>query len=147
MRRSASLSLFLAILSVFSGYLLSSATWIGRVGISLFHQEYEFLKSWWKAGLLVFVVLMLLYMLQSAIQKYGSKSISILVDVVALIAAFIGLYLTYDDFRKDLSHRWMGERFHIGAYLFWIGWMVVSIYLLVNKKNKQSMKKKIGMDV
>jgi hypothetical protein len=57
------------------------------------------------------------------------------------------LYLTYNDFRQDLSHRLMGERFHIGAYLVWIGWMIISIYLLLTRKISRALNKKVGMDV
>lgn len=147
MRRSASLTLFLALLSVVSGYLLSKASWIGKVGISLFYQEYEFLKVWWQGALLVFGVLIFLYALQSLVQRMASKSIATAVHLFALVAAFTGLYLTYDDFRQSVSHRWMGERFHIGAYLIWIGWMVISIYLLLSRKNAKAMKEKVGMDM
>lgn len=147
MRRSASLTLFLALLSVVSGYLLSKASWIGKVGISLFYQEYEFLKVWWQGALMVFGVLIFLYTLQSLVQRMASKSIATAVHLFALVAAFTGLYLTYDDFRQSVSHRWMGERFHIGAYLIWIGWMVISIYLLLSRKNAKAMKEKVGMDM
>jgi len=147
MRKSASLTLFLALLSVICGYMLSGASWIGRVGISLFYREYEFLKVWWKGAIVVFVVLMVLYALQSLVQKRARHTMAKTVHIFAIAAALIGLYLTYDDFRHTTSHRWMGERFHIGAYLFWIGWMVISIYLLLTKKNEKALKQNVGMDV
>jgi O-antigen/teichoic acid export membrane protein len=147
MKRSASLVLFLAILSVFSGYMLSGASWIGRVGMSLFYQEYTFLKTWWKGALLVFAVWMFLYGVQLLVQRMASRAVAKMVNFAAIAAAFIGLYLTYDDFRHTTSHRWMGERFHIGAYLFWLGWIIISIYLLMEKKNLEAAKHKVGMDV
>ncbi len=147
MRRSASLTLFLAILSVVCGYMFSNASWIGKVGMSLFYKEYNFLKIWWQGALLVFAILMILYALQSLVQRRAPVSTARVVHIFALVAAIIGLYLTYDDFRHTTSHRWLGERFHIGGYLFWIGWMVISLYLLVSKQNSKARKKNIGMDV
>jgi len=147
MRRSASLTLFLAILSVIAGYMLSSASWIGNIGIDLFYREYEFLQVWWKGALVIFGLLVFLYAVQSLVQKMASANISRIVNIFAIVAAFVGLYLTYDDFRHTLSHRWMGERFHIGVYLFWIGWMIISIYLMMSKKNARAMKKKVGLEI
>lgn len=147
MRRSASLTLFLALLSVVSGYLLSNASWVGRTGMSLFYAEYEFLNVWWQGALVVFGMLIFLYALQSLVQRLFAKRVATVVHVFALAAAFVGLYLTYADFRQTFSHRLMGERFHIGAYLFWIGWMVISIYLLLVKKNARALNKNVGMDV
>jgi hypothetical protein len=147
MRRSASLTLFLALLSVVSGYLLSNASWIGRMGISLFYREYTFLKTWWKAALLVFAVLILLFAIQTLLQRTMKAGVAKAIHVFAIAAAAVGLYLTYDDFRSSLSHRWMGERFHLGAYLFWVGWMVISMYLLLTKKNDKAMNRRVGPDM
>ena len=51
MRRSASLTLFLAALSVVSGSMLSNASWVGKVGMDLFYEEYTFLNSGLRAAL------------------------------------------------------------------------------------------------
>jgi hypothetical protein len=51
----------------------------------------------------------------------------------ALVLALIGLYFTYQDFRHNTAHRWLGERFHLGGYLFWIGWMAISVFYLIKK--------------
>jgi hypothetical protein len=147
MRRSASLTLFLALFSVVVGYLLSNVSFVGKIGIGVFYEQYDFLKDWWKGAILVFAVWIFLYALQSLIQRTASRGVSIAVDIAALLAALVGLYLSYDDFRRDLSHRWLGERFHIGIYLFWIGWLIISIYLLLNRKNKEALRHKVGMDM
>jgi len=139
--------LFLAMLSVVSGYMLSSASWIGRVGISLFYKEYGFLKIWWQAALVVFLVWILLYALQSLVQRMTAHKAARTVHFFALAAALVGLYLTYNDFRQDFSHRLLGERFHIGAYLFWIGWIIISIYLLLTRQNTRALNKKVGADL
>ena len=139
--------MFLALLSVVSGYLLSNASWIGKAGMNVFYTEYSFLNTWWKGALLVFAVLIFLYAVQSAVALYSTRQISRIVNIAAIGVAVVGLYLTYDDFRRDLGHRWMGERFHLGAYLFWIGWMIVSVYLLMRKQNARALNKKVGVDV
>lgn len=147
MKRSASLTLFLLILSVISGVLLSNASWVGKVGISLFYQEYDFLKAWWKGAAFIFLVLMGLYGLQSLIHKTASKKASNLIHCIAIIAALTGLYFSYADFRNDFSHRLLGERFHIGVYLFWVGWIVISIYLLLTRKNEKAEDRNVGMEL
>lgn len=147
MRRSASLTLFLSLLSVVIGYLLSHASWVGKLGIQLFYSEYDFLRSWWKASLVVFLVLILLYAIQTLVQRYATKPVAKIIQVFALVFAVVGLYLSYNDFRHTTTHRWMGERFHLGVYLFWLGWMSISIYFLVMKQNIVALKKNIGVDV
>lgn len=142
MKRAASLTLFLLILSILSGTLLASASWVGKVGIDMFYQEYTFLKIWWQGASLIFLVLMFLYALQSFAQKKLSVGAAKIVHIFAILAALCGLYFTYSDFRNDFSHRLLGERFHIGAYLFWIGWISVSVYLLFTKENNKAAKEK-----
>jgi hypothetical protein len=134
MRRSFFLFFLLAILSVVSGYLLSKASLVGKAGISLFYREYQFLKVWWQGALVVFGVLLLLFLIQRAIQSKAARGTSNLVHVICILLALAGLYFTYNDFRHDLSHRLLGERFHLGAYLFWAGWVIVSLFLLSQKK-------------
>lgn len=142
MKRLFSLIISLAILSTLSGYLLSKASWVGRVGISLFYHQYNFLKTWWKGGLIIFGVLMILLTVQTIIQKKLSSRAASIFQVFMLIAAIAGLYFTYQDFRDHLSHRFLGERFHIGFYLFWISWMIISIfYILQHKQTNVSRKK------
>lgn len=134
MRRSTSIIIFLSLLSVVAGYLLSHASWVGKVGIQLFYSEYDFLRSWWKTSLLVFLVYMFLYLIQSIVQRYASIIAAKFIHALALLLAIFGLHLSYNDFQQTMSHRLMGERFHIGVYLFWVGWMVISIHCLLQKK-------------
>ncbi|MBS1777131.1 MAG: cytochrome d ubiquinol oxidase subunit II [Bacteroidetes bacterium] len=147
MKRFASLTFFLAILSVIVGYLLSSVTWIGRVGISLFYDQYQFLKVWWQAALVVFGLLLILYLLQSIIDKILTPFSAKLIHFILIISACIGLYFSYQDFRQNLSHRLLGERFHLGVYLFWFGWVCISIYFLLKKKNAKAQQQEVGMDM
>ena len=106
----------------------------GRIGIDLFYKQYKFLKIWWQGALTVLVVWLLLLFLQGIIQKKLQKQKSLLLHSLIIVLALTGLYFTYYDFQHTLTHRWLKERFHIGAYLFWIGWIFISSFYLVQKK-------------
>ena len=99
------------------------------------YTEYKFLKTWWKGAVLVFAVWLILLMVQSAVQKRLSRSASNIVQLIFLLAALAGLYFSFTDFRDSISHRWLGTRFHNGVYLFWFGWIVISVYLLIKKRD------------
>ncbi|RYF78088.1 MAG: cytochrome d ubiquinol oxidase subunit II [Chitinophagaceae bacterium] len=133
MKRKALLFLLLMVLAGFAGYLLSKASLIGRVGISVFYKQYKFLKTWWQGGLLIFAVWMLLFFLQGLAQRKLSPAAAKRLQVAAIVAALVGLYFTYQDFQHTTSHRWLGERFHLGGYLFWIGWIIISVFYLAEK--------------
>lgn len=147
-RPSGVLIIFLFTLSIISGYLMSKASLAGRVGMSLFYREYNFLKVWWKGALLVFITLIILYILQGFIQKKLAAKKAGNIHIFACILSIIGMYFTYNDFRHTLSHRLLGERFHLGAYLFWIGWIVISIFYLLQlateRKSIVQKKKKLS---
>jgi hypothetical protein len=134
-------------LSVVSGYLLSKASLVGRAGINLFYKEYKFLKLWWQGSLVVFGCLMLLFVIQNFLNTRFQSSYARLIHILAIIAAAIGLYFTYNDFRTSLNHRLLGERFHLGAYLFWFGWMIISLFFLSrNAKNIEYVSYAKGID-
>jgi hypothetical protein len=134
MKRTSFLLFILLILSAISGYLLSKASLIGRAGISFFYKEYQFLKVWWQGALVVFGVLLLLVFIQGAVQRKTARGTANFIHVLCILLALAGLYFTYNDFRHDLSHRLLGERFHLGAYLFWLGWIIVSMFYLAQRK-------------
>lgn len=134
MKRTGPFVLLLAGVSVLSGYLLSKASLVGRVGINLFYKEYKFLKTWWQGAAVVFGVLLLLLLIQGIIQRQARRSTANWLHGALLLAAVAGLYLTYSDFRNTTNHRLLGERFHLGAYLFWIGWMMISLFYLVQRR-------------
>jgi hypothetical protein len=133
-KRTASLLSLLAVLSGLSGYLLSNASLAGKVGISLFYKQYRFLKTWWQGALIVFVVLLILFFVQGLAERKLSKARAKVLHVFMILLALAGLYFTYYDFRHTTSHRLLGERFHIGAYLFWIDWILISSFYLTQKK-------------
>jgi len=131
MKTSAVLVSVLVLLSSVSGWLLSKATLIGRTGINLFYKEYRFLKIWWQGGLVVFAGLMAWMFIHYLIQKKLQRTNAVILYAGLLLVAIAGLYFTYQDFRNDFSHRLLGERFHIGAYLFWIGCMIITCFYLL----------------
>lgn len=133
MKRRLGLVVFLFFLSGIAGYLLSKASLVGRVGISLFYTQYKFLKTWWQGGLVVFIVWMILFFLQGLAKRKYAPLTSRMIQAGAIVVALIGLYFTYQDFRQNLSHRWLGERFHLGAYMFWIGWIIISVFYLTER--------------
>jgi hypothetical protein len=133
-KRTSVLVVFLAVLAALSGYLMSKASFIGRIGMTYVYKEYRFLKTWWQGALTVFVVWMILLIIQSIIEKKFSKINAIAIHVAFILLALAGLYFTYSDFQHTTSHRWLKEKFHIGAYLFWLGWIIISAFCIVQKR-------------
>jgi hypothetical protein len=123
--------LYLTGLSALSGWLLSRMSWIGRVGVNLFHQEYKFLKVWYQAAGVVLAVWLVLFFLQLLARRRAQGGTGRAVQIISILIAVGGLWMTYTDFRTDFTHNILKERFHLGAYLFWIGWISISLYLLV----------------
>ena len=128
------LVMFLALLSCISGYLMSKASFIGRLGMTYVYKEYSFLKTWWKGALAVFVAWMLILIVQFLIARLWSIKKANIAYVLFIVLALVGLYFTYSDFQNTATHRWLKERFHIGAYLFWIGWIIISVFSIVQKR-------------
>ena len=133
MRRTASFVFILAALSAVSGVLLSKASLTGRVGISLFYKEYKFLKTWWQGALVVFAFLLLILWLLGLAEKNFSKQKAVLFYITTIFLALAGLFLTYHDFTHTITHRLLGERFHLGAYLFWLDWVLICLFYLTKK--------------
>lgn len=129
--------LLLLALSCLCGYLLSKASLIGKAGMTFVYKEYAFMKTWWQGAAVVFAIWLLLFFAQGAVQQRLKKSTARLLHIGCIIAAVIGLYFTYQDFRHTLSHRLLGERFHLGGYLFWVGWVLISIFFLSGNRIKE----------
>lgn len=135
MKRSYPLLIFiLAILSLLSGKLTSGISLFGRLGVNVFYKEYKFFKIWWQAALVYFALMMavfiILYFIDGALRGVARKAALLLFFFLFLS----GLYFTFRDFRTDLSHRWLGERFHLGVYLYWIGFSVISLFFLATQR-------------
>jgi len=135
MKRNIVFLLFLAVLSVISGILLSKTSWVGRVGMTFFYKEYNLLKIWWQGAIAVYIVWLVLFIVHSFIQKALPKIAARLLHIVMLVIAIACLYFTYDDFTNDFSHHLLGRRFHYGFYLGWIGWMLICLFFTF-KRNR-----------
>ncbi len=136
MKRTIPFLLLITALSALSGYLMSKASWIGRVGITFLHREYNLLKIWWQGGLAVLLVMILFFILQSFIENKLPYWLAKFLHIVLLLAAVCCLYLTYDDFTTDFSHHLLGKRFHMGFYLAWAEWMLICIYFMFMPRKK-----------
>ena len=134
-KKIISLNATLVPLAIIAGWTLSKATIVGKVGIHFLHREYAFLNSWWKGALFVWGVWIILEIIQYMAWKRSRRNINLAVQAVFISLALLGLYFTYLDFRT-FSHGILGERFHIGGYLFWIGWCIISIFFINLRNDK-----------
>ena len=137
MRRSLPFILYLAVLSLLSGVLMSEMSWIGRVGISLIHHEYRFLKVWYEGAAVIFVILLAFFVLQQMLQRRMPPATARVAHIIAIVLALLGLWATYHDFRSDFTHRILHERFHLGVFLFWFGWISISLFFLTERRRDE----------
>ena len=128
-KKLITLNAILVPLALIIGWTLSKATLIGKVGIHLLHREYAFLNSWWKGALFIWFVWLILGIIQYRIWKRNRRNLNLILQTIFILLAALGLYYTYLDFRT-FSHGLLGDRFHIGGYLFWIGWCIISIFFI-----------------
>lgn len=137
MKRNYLLLVFILIfLSLLSGNLTAGVSLVGKIGISFFYKQFSFFQSWWQSSL----VCLALMLVVGAILYFIDRSTNGLKRKIVLIACFLiflaGLYFTFSDFRTDLTHRWLGERFHVGVYLYWIGFGIISLFFALTEKKK-----------
>ena len=137
MKRTILFILLLISLSAVSGYLMSKASWVGRVGMTFFYKEYNLLKIWWQGAIAVFIVAMLLYSVHIILQKKLSFTGAKFVHIILLVAAVTGLYFTYIDFSENFPHRILGRRFHYGFYIIWVEWMLICLFFILTKKRSK----------
>ena len=128
-KKLITLNAILVPLAIIIGWTLSKATLIGKVGIHLLHREYAFLNSWWKGALFIWFVWLILGIIQYRIWKRNRRNLNLILQTIFILLAALGLYYTYLDFRT-FSHGLLGDRFHIGGYLFWIGWCIICIFFI-----------------
>jgi len=124
-----------AFLCAIAAYLVSKISFLGKVGIAVFYREYSFLRSGWKTFLLFFVIqLVLILLLNYALKRVSKKTMKLLGSAL-FFTGLIALWATYYDFQYTFAHRLLKERFHLGFYLFWIGWMSTCIYFMMQARN------------
>jgi hypothetical protein len=92
------------------------------------------LSGRYEGGGIVFGVMLLLFLLQYIAQRRLPRNTARAVQGIALLIATAGLWLTYSDFRSDFTHNILRERFHLGAYLFWVGWISISLYMFATAR-------------
>ena len=136
MKKTIPFLLLLAGLSAISGYLLSKASWVGKVGMTFFYREYNLLKIWWQGGAAVFIVLLVLFILHTYIQNKLPFYFAKFLHFLLLLTAAGCLYLTYDDFSNDFSHHILGRRFHYGFYLAWCEWILICLFFLMKGRDR-----------
>jgi hypothetical protein len=130
MKRFSLLLLFEMLISVTTGILMSKMSWVGRMGINLIRTEYKIFKSWWKTALVIFTIQLALLLIQWVVKRTCALNTSRLIFFFFLLLGIAGLGYTYYDFSTVYEHRIMKERFHLGGYLFWIGWISSNLYFL-----------------
>ena len=117
-------------------YLISKISWIGKIGIATVHKEYRLLRSDWKTFLLLFSLQIVLIASLTVVRAKCPRRIATLVTAMLLTLGVVGLFFTFQDFIYTYTHRLLKERFHLGFYLFWIGWIGTCIFFLAIKDKK-----------
>ena len=130
MKNITILGLAQALLSLISGVLISKMSFIGKIGIS------TIFKTWWKTALLLLVIQLVLIAVLQLFKAKVSVSFSRLLAFLLIVLGGIGAYFTYIDFTTT-SHKMMKLSFHLGFYLFWVGWFITCFYYLLFKKKKK----------
>lgn len=133
-KKLGSLLVSLVVISCCSGYLMSKASWIGRVGMTFFYKEYNFLKIWWQGAIAVFLIYLFFLLFHLSVYAKIKIALGRLIHVMSCLTAMAGMYASYNDFHTDISHKLLRHRFHDGVYIFWTGWMIISIFFLFLRK-------------
>ena len=137
MKRNYLLLLFiLACIALLSGSLTAGMSFVGHIGIGFLYEQLSFFKTWWQSALVCFSVMAGVLILLYIIDRVLSRIIRKVVMLLFFFLFLAGLYFTFQDFRTDLAHRWMGERFHVGIYLYWIGGCVISLFFMFTESKK-----------
>lgn len=126
-----------ALLAAVSAILFSKMSFIGSVGIRFFYRQYQILKDPVKTALLIFAIQLAVLLILYLIKKTTSQKLSVFLILLFIAIGIGGTYYTYVDFNLT-SHRHMKIYFHMGGYLFWVGWFVSCFTLLFSRKNKQT---------
>jgi hypothetical protein len=130
MRKLSFLVLFQAALCILEAYLVSRISLIGKIGIALVHREYLLLRSGWKTFVLFFSIqLLVITVLYFIRKKYSGKTFFVSAGIL-MGAAVLGFIVTYMDFLHTYTHRLLKERFHLGFYLFWLGWFGSCLFFI-----------------
>jgi len=133
-RTTLLLFLVLISISVLSGFLTSNISLLGNVGIGFFYKKLSFFKTWWQSALVCLALQFMLVLIIHYIGKQWSGGLQKIVLSLVFILLLTGFYFTYQDFNNDLAHQLMGNKFHTGIYLYWIGACVTCLFYLFPKR-------------
>lgn len=115
-------------------YLVSKISLIGKIAIALIHPEYRLLRSGWKTFFLFFFIQLAVIAALEIARRKTQRAILAYTAGTLILIGLCGLGATYVDFLHTYSHRLLKERFHMGFYVFWLGWIGSCIVFLVDKK-------------
>ncbi|HET6252870.1 MAG TPA: hypothetical protein VFE32_02285 [Puia sp.] len=135
-RRLIALILAQLLLCWLETFLISRISWIGKVGIALFYQQYAPLRSFWKTYLIFSIPQMTLILTLYVMGKRSAKKMTNLVSTILLVTGLLGLVLFFQDFLHTYGHRLLKERFHLGFYIFWISWTGTCLFFLFSNRTK-----------
>ena len=138
MKRNFLLISVLTAISAISGYLMSQMSFVGRLGINLVHKEYKFLKVWWQGGATILGIFLAIFLLHYLLHRKLPIGIARALHILFFLVAVGGVYFTYSDFEDDFTHSILHQRFHIGVYLFWFGWMFMCLDFLFRGKTAKA---------
>lgn len=114
-------------------YLISKISLIGRIGIATVHREYRLLRSAPKTFALFFGIQIVIILVLTISFSRMQRRFAVTIAWLLLLGGCAGLLLTYLDFLHTYSHRLLKERFHLGFYLFWLGWIGSCLVFLISK--------------
>jgi len=137
MKKVLNIAIFQLLLSIISAMLLAQMSWIGRLGISIFYNDYAILKSPVQTGGIIFTLQLLVILILHWAFLVGSRRILQRFCVIVFLLASVGLAYTAYDFNQSFSHRILKSKFHFGGYLVWIGFMMTSIFYYFQPKRKE----------
>jgi hypothetical protein len=123
---------FQALFTLLQTYLILRISLIGKIGIALFYKEYTLLRSGWKTFFLFFAMQMAVIAVLFIVSKRSSARAARTTAYALTGMAVVGLWLNFDDFLHTYSHRLLKERFHLGFYLFWAGWIISCVFFIRN---------------
>ncbi|BAV07956.1 hypothetical protein [Filimonas lacunae] len=124
------------VLCLLEAYLISKISLLGKLGIAMFYKQYRFLRSGWKTFLLLLAIQLLLTGILTMAKKRLSHRKVVYTGMSLLLIGMIALWGTYYDFQYTFSHRLLKEKFHLGFYLFWLGWIGTCLFFLVKRAEK-----------
>ena len=130
MKNFSIICLIQAIISIISSILISKMSFIGKIGVSTFYSQYAVFKTWWKTAFILFIIEFLLLLFLKIFKEKVSITFARILAFLLIIIGSIGAYLTYIDFTTT-SHKMMRFSFHLGFYLFWVGWFISCFYFFL----------------